>query len=988
MEAKWFIFTILSFFLIPNHGFSQDYSARRYTIHEGLAAMQVTCLFQDSRGFLWVGTKVGLSKFNGEAFENFQSEEGMWNGHITDLYEDETGNLLIATRQGLMQYDGATFDTLLSHSNVSFTLLQTDGDTFWISLNNQLAFWDGDTIQHPSPVEQGLKKELKKELSQRSFLFQEITEGLAILTTQNDFLFFPKSFTLKNLGEKIPGDAILKSTLPPRYAAIATANSKLELYDMEAGLEQPILKIEGDTIIRHAPFGQTACFYNEKERAILCVSELNGQSLFWSQKIEALVIEMLFDKEGNLWVGTEEGVFQQFNRAFQNYSSSLLPAIWDVVEDKDENLWFVGYKKGLTKFDGEKYEVIEGYESWLPGGEFYMGAIGSQSGNLFFPTFNSVLKYDGDQFHLIAETNDRYGCSAQILYEDTIRQMLFAGIDKGILAIDLKTDEEFKYWNAQDGLHQNDFILSFEKDREGQYWFGSIYGLSRFDFDQNTFYNYTKQNGNLDAEGIITIFTDATGNIWFGSTSGLWTYHYETDRLVPVATSELNTRIHVLEQLDDHHLLIGAMEGLYILDLKKYRSEGIPEFKIYNRNSGFQGIEPVENGSLKDSKGQIWISCQNHLVKVNGLHLNSKIYPMKALIKSVNDQKVNFIETAPRIDIPYGINEAKINFEAIGMSRPLQTEYAFRLGNQRQWSDWQKENYVQLTGLASGKHIFEIKSRTPGLSEKDFPVDSIILKINLPFWKEPHFYIYSLSAIALLLLLAVFNYWRQRAYRIRALKNERENRYLRVQTLQAQMNPHFVFNVLGTLQNLILGSEPEKANDHLVSLSTMIRRFLDASVKSEMPGRSSLENEISLEEELELIKLYIEFEQLQYEDAFDYQIIVAETLDTATISLPPMIIQPYVENAIRHGLLPKKEKGHLTIRIFESEAALSCEVEDDGIGRDRAKALQKKSLKHFKSRGTNLVKRRIEILNEMGYEIDIRTEDRIEGGTRVLIKLG
>ncbi len=982
MASKRFIILLLHTFLFLNQARAQEFPFRRYTIHDGLSAMQVTCLFQDSRGYIWAGTKVGLSKFNGVSFENFRKQPGLWNGHITDLEEDEQGNLLIGTRQGLLRFDGAHFDTLFVHSNIGLSFFHISSEEYWLNINDRLAHWDGADIQYPLLDYPGFEDTVL-----RAFYFDSKREQAFLFKEDGAYLFTPKPKAVAKLETARLLESNWKTTLPGHFIVSSTPDRELVVHDLTMDLKGVVLGVQGDSIYRHPSFGQVACFYMESEKKIFCAGELLGRTTHWSQQMLEPVIEMLLDREGNLWIATEQGVLQQFSHAFQNYSLSHLSNIWDIEEDKNGNIWFVGYKQGLTRYNGQDYEPISGYEQWLPGKELYMGALCDQSGDLFFPTDNSILKYDGQQFHLFANANERYNCVTQILYEDTARNLLFAGIDKGILAFDLNTGQEINYWTGEDGLHQNDYILSFGKDRDGQYWFGSIYGLSRFDFDKNTFYNYTKLNGKLPVEGVITIFKDGSGNMWFGTTNGLLIYDRENDHPVPVAPKELTTRVHILEEVDGGHLLVGGIDGLYLLDLNKYFGEGVAVFKIFNQNSGFQGIEPVENGSLKDSHGQIWIPCQNQVVKFNPLFLDTTVYPLKTIIASINNQPLGFTDATPSAELGYGINEIKVGFEAVGLNRPLQTEYAFRVDDGEGWSDWQTENYALLTGLGSGQHRLEAKSRTPGILEKDTPVASLLFTLDLPFWKEPHFYIYALLAIAMLAALMFFNYWRQRAYRLQAMRNERENRYLKVQTLQAQMNPHFVFNVLGTLQNLILGSRPEKANDHLVSLSVLIRRFLDASVKSEMPGRTSLENEISLEEELELIKLYIEFEQLQYEGAFDYELAVDAGLDVTAWSLPPMLIQPYIENAIRHGLLPKKEKGRLTIRIFQKKESFFCVIEDDGIGRAKAKQLQKRSLKRFKSRGTSLVERRIGILNEMGYRIDIRTEDREEGGTRVVLKI-
>jgi LytS/YehU family sensor histidine kinase len=206
--------------------------------------------------------------------------------------------------------------------------------------------------------------------------------------------------------------------------------------------------------------------------------------------------------------------------------------------------------------------------------------------------------------------------------------------------------------------------------------------------------------------------------------------------------------------------------------------------------------------------------------------------------------------------------------------------------------------------------------------------------------------------------------------------NEKEIKYQQAQTLQAQINHHFIFNVLGAIQNQILNNDKKEANRQLVNLSKLIRRFLDSSSQSDNP----------LDQEIELLDMYIQFEQSQRPGKFTYKIEVDESINPQNTTIPPLMIQPYVENAIKHGLLYKEDSGHLEIRFFKQGEALVCTVDDDGVGRKKAGEIQQKSHKIYKSHGTRLVQERIARLNGLGYHIEIQTQDQPDGGTLVTIK--
>jgi sensor histidine kinase YesM len=137
-----------------------------------------------------------------------------------------------------------------------------------------------------------------------------------------------------------------------------------------------------------------------------------------------------------------------------------------------------------------------------------------------------------------------------------------------------------------------------------------------------------------------------------------------------------------------------------------------------------------------------------------------------------------------------------------------------------------------------------------------------------------------------------------------------------LQAILSQMNPHFIFNVMAALQSMILSANIEKANDYLVRMSVLVRRFLEASLStSSSKAKKSGNGELALANELEILRSFIEFQQLIYPDKFDFCLSLDSNIDTGKTTIPPMLIQPFVENAIRHGLLQKAEKGLLKLKI-------------------------------------------------------------------------
>ncbi|HVU55618.1 MAG TPA: histidine kinase [Puia sp.] len=206
---------------------------------------------------------------------------------------------------------------------------------------------------------------------------------------------------------------------------------------------------------------------------------------------------------------------------------------------------------------------------------------------------------------------------------------------------------------------------------------------------------------------------------------------------------------------------------------------------------------------------------------------------------------------------------------------------------------------------------------------------------------------------------------------------------LEIQALRSQMNPHFIFNCLNAINRFILGHETEAASDYLTKFSRLMRMIMNHSRHST----------ISLTEELEVLQLYLDMEKLRFKDAFDYVILHDDELDMGEIYIPPLLLQPFVENAIWHGLMHKTERGLLTIELHAEGDLLTCIIQDNGVGRQRAGTLKSKSAQKHKSMGLQITAERLNLLTGNGapghyFDIeDLYDEDGRPSGTRVVLKI-
>jgi tetratricopeptide (TPR) repeat protein len=206
---------------------------------------------------------------------------------------------------------------------------------------------------------------------------------------------------------------------------------------------------------------------------------------------------------------------------------------------------------------------------------------------------------------------------------------------------------------------------------------------------------------------------------------------------------------------------------------------------------------------------------------------------------------------------------------------------------------------------------------------------------------------------------------------------------LEVQALRAQMNPHFIFNCLSSINRFILKNETEAASDYLTKFSRLIRTVLTNSNKAF----------ISLEDELEMLKLFLDMERLRFKNTFDYSINFTNSIDTANVFIPPMLLQPFAENAIWHGLMHKQEPGKIEIAFSLEDKILTCIISDNGVGRSKAEIFKSKSAEKQKSMGMKMTKDRLALLNrDIHEDTFLNVEDILDregnvSGTRVILKM-
>ncbi|RYF97559.1 MAG: hypothetical protein EOO07_39445, partial [Chitinophagaceae bacterium] len=280
-------------------------------------------------------------------------------------------------------------------------------------------------------------------------------------------------------------------------------------------------------------------------------------------------------------------------------------------------------------------------------------------------------------------------------------------------------------------------------------------------------------------------------------------------------------------------------------------------------------------------------------------------------------------------------------------------------------SEWftTSKTFLKVDSLKPAVYHFELVAINAAKQESEPAI--IEFKIEYPWWRSWWFW-----GSCFITLFGLF-YGRERFLKFWSDEEQRHHRQvteLELRTLQLQMNPHFIFNALNAVQSFILNRDTIAANNYLSKFANLIRLFLDSS-------RSKY---ITLADEIKLLSLYVEIEMLRFDNKFEFHLNVASDINRF-IEVPTMILQPFIENAINHGLRYKETKGNLYMSFFNQGKYLVCRIEDDGVGREKAKQIQSKSRKGYKSQGLKITEERLQTFNLIAdADIHFLVEDRLK----------
>jgi ligand-binding sensor domain-containing protein len=392
----------------------------------------------------------------------------------------------------------------------------------------------------------------------------------------------------------------------------------------------------------------------------------------------------------------------------------------------------------------------------------------------------------------------------------------------------------------------------------------------------------------------------------------------------------------------------------------------------------YDGLACKEVNDLQLLNGQLFVATISGLVSMPATvaHTNSTPPSIKIISARKNKQLINI---SNGIELNYNDNNLTIEFVGAAFRSRGAFTYRYRLsGFDEEWHYTTSNNpFVNYSSLPAGTYTFQVVTvNEDGLASAAPAILSIV--VTSPAWKQWWFYLIILClalGVAFLAFKVRLGYIKRKA--------EERNKLIASQltALKAQMNPHFMYNALNSIQAFIINNDVKNSNLYLNKFSKLMRKVLDAS-DMEL---------ISLQDEIDILELYLDLEKFRFGSDFEYEIIIGENIDPHRTMLPSMILQPFIENSIKHGLLHKKGAKHLVIQ-FSLDDMLHCVITDNGVGRKRSEEIKQRSQQAHRSFATGATEKRIELLNSYmsnrySFQITDLYKDGLPSGTSVTVHI-
>lgn len=1036
---------LLFFLFIRLSLYAQVYSFKTYSVEEGLPRSHVPSLFQDRQGNLWIGSAGGgVSRFDGKTFTTYSSKSGLVNNDINVIFQSSDSILWFGTNQGVSSFDGKKFLNFTRReglcSDVIISIFEDRGGNIWFR-----SFEEGVSVLPKD------RSELRNYTSANGlpdnviFDIKEDTKGNVWFACESGLTRLdPRGeFKVYGAAEGIGGNRI-SSLLIDKKGTLFVGTWEAGVRVSEESSGKIFFRKYNDDPGLNSSIVLT--MLEDKNGNILLATLGNGLvklskgKSFFRTSGQGNAIDYLSriyqDIRGDIWlISSDESLFKMNYRDYSENRWSFVQfnrrnglnddRVITLFEDRESNMWFGTYTGGVSRYHGDLFTGFTAADGLSNSSVTAFCRDGR--GRLWIGT-------DGGGVHLLGPDGrisrrekgkpSRGGFITSLL-EDSGGNIWQGTADDGVSVHG--ANGELKSFTKYSGLLSNR-IHAIREDKKKRIWICSDIGITRYD---GRLQNFTGKEA-LGTKSIGDMAEAKNGELWFpGHDTILEIYsggkfrHYRlpyklsgtiaqgadgrmllgtedngiiecsldgklTFRQIITAQQINYTTVNFLLPDEAGSLWIGTTKGLYRFDQKRYYREGVLSLKEYGKEEGLISIVTNKHAAYAEKSGIIWLGTINGAIRTDrkNIVVNQKLPETSITGIRLFFNDADLSPYASRFDyksglpedliLPYSTNHLTFDFIGRSLTSPTRVRYKYRLkGLDDSWSPERQETSVTYPNLPPGEYTFMVIACNNDGVWNSVPA-AFSFSITPPYWKTWWFISLSVLAVGAVLY---FVYSR----RVRNIRHTADLRQKILESeqkaLRAQMNPHFIFNSLNSIQHFITDKDARSANRYLSKFSKLMRMILDNSKRPQ----------ISVAEELESLRLYLDLEALRFENKFEYEIDISEDVDTHSIEIPPMLIQPYLENAIWHGLSYKEDKGEIRIKFDMDGEFLVCSIEDNGIGRKRSGELKISHPAQHNSSGMRITSERLQSISALksikGSVEVIDLEDESGEGRGTLVKI-
>lgn len=956
----------------------QELSYKQFTVKDGLPGSVVYQTLQDRSGFIWFATNQGVSRFDGRTFTNYFKEDGLPDNEIIKLYLDKFNNIWFISFTGIpavfhkgaiIRFDScrnvkAICEDPLTDSVVMISDSFNGNKTCWgyyqsLNISGKWQFTPCFTENDPAGL---FNKSFLRSSSPEKigFYFSVGSEKNYKLTIKSNTSLKQHFFKRNNPREMIHVSDRASFCVTPDKKAIAffTIDS---VYYADFQQIRPVFSCKAFKSSFGIFSNINAIFYENDSTIWLCTRDLGLICIknFLTPNVKvhsffdkSFCTSIIKDQENGYWITTYgDGVFYLPNLCF--YSLSTYPGL-------------IG-KNALCIKALDKHHIAAGFAD---GNILKINHINAK--NKRFREWatrnknNRVLDIWPLHRNSLLIGTDR---GLQILSSQGIIKLnvgpikqIHVSADSTILIASASSVQLIKKPGhpAKSLFHWRATCLT---GRNNQYYWGTLHGAFSYSNGLTTDLgqHYPALSGVINH---LDIGADA--ELWASTQQGMVILK---DGMIITIKKEQgilsNTCKHV--SFDKNTAWVSTDKGVSRID---YRwSDNRLLYSISNITEE-DGLTANDVNQTLPAGNNIWAATARGISYFSKSYIShSYLHPQININKIIAGN-----ETLPVTDtvmVNYQKSKLLIELSGISYRSGKQIHYEYRLKELD--STWSRinSNIIEFPALPFGRFVFEVRAVDRWGTKSDQPKRMLLIN-NPPFWRTTWFTLLTYFIIVVFVGSGFFIFYRwQQRKRERDYHLKRKMHELEMMALRAQMNPHFIFNCLTSIQYHIIRADVRNANNYLHKFSTLIRQTLQHSTASTIP----------LREEIRILELYLELEKLRLGERMDYQVQIPDDLKQGNLSIPSMIIQPFVENAIKHGIAPLEDrKGILLIEIKRSGGYIECIIEDNGPGIHTMQKEKPAKPGDYRSMGAGITTSRIQTINAtQKQKILLRVTDKQEG---------